>query len=481
MLRGRIPALAIFIPTLSLYLFATSLPRARRLPPPIFDEPTFGGADETLGVDDDEIPEEGKEDVEMLDAETLDGAAKKGERRKTPGGSERGRWRQSKNRQVLYKAEANVSGEIPNNPAAEINQYERIVELLTTLLPVWLLSSNELWMYALIAYNGMSLELDTKDLNIPINTICIPSPLPHPLPPLSPSSPVFMALLIAFFLLLNLLAVDAQPSPGYSPSSSLQPIKFTEGFSNLWGPQHQTISSDQYSATIWLDSSSGSGFKSNNAYRSGYFGASIKLQSGYTAGTNTAFYLSNNQAYPGFHDEVDIEFLGNIEGRPYTLQTNVYVRGSGDGRIIGREMRFHLWFDPTADFHHYAILYNPDEIIFFVDDVPVRRYARKIEATFPERQMWVYGSIWDASTWATDNGRYRTDYRYEPFVAKYTDFMLGGCPESASASCRAVSSSPSGDGLSAEQMAAMQWAQSNYMIYYYCQDSTRDHSLTPEC
>ncbi|RRT41553.1 hypothetical protein B296_00048240 [Ensete ventricosum] len=107
----------------------------------------------------------------------------------------------------------------------------------------------------------------------------------------------------------------------------------------------------------------GSGFKSNRPYRNGYFGASIKLQGGYTAGVNTAFYLSNNQAHPGFHDEVDIEFLGTTPGKPYTLQTNVYVRGSGDGRIIGREMRFHLWFDPTADFHHYAILWNPDEIM----------------------------------------------------------------------------------------------------------------------
>ncbi|XP_074556611.1 putative xyloglucan endotransglucosylase/hydrolase protein 32 [Curcuma longa] len=282
-----------------------------------------------------------------------------------------------------------------------------------------------------------------------------------------------MAFLIALFLpvLLNLLSINAQPSPGYYPSSSLSPIKFTEGYTNLWGPEHQTISPDQYSTTIWLDSKSGSGFKSINSYTNGYFGASIKLQSGYTAGTNTAFYLSNNQAYPGFHDEVDIEFLGNIEGRPYILQTNVYVRGSGDGRIVGREMRFHLWFDPTADFHRYGILWNPDEIIFFVDDVPIRRYARKMEMTFPDRQMWVYGSIWDASSWATDNGRYKTDYRYQPFVARYTNFKIS----------QSVSPSPTGKGLSSAQYAAMQWVQRNYMVYYYCRDYSRDHSLTPEC
>ena len=73
--------------------------------------------------------------------------------------------------------------------------------------------------------------------------------------------------------------------------------------------------------------------------------------------------LSNNEAHPGFHDEVDIEFLGTTFGKPYTLQTNVYIRGSGDGKIIGREMKFHLWFDPTQHFHHYAILWSPKEIM----------------------------------------------------------------------------------------------------------------------
>ncbi|RLN19466.1 putative xyloglucan endotransglucosylase/hydrolase protein 32 [Panicum miliaceum] len=148
--------------------------------------------------------------------------------------------------------------------------------------------------------------------------------------------------------------------------------------------------------------------------------ASIEVQPGYTAGVNTAFYLSNNELYPGNHDEIDMELLGTVPGEPYTLQTNVYVRGTGDGaRLVGREMRFHLWFDPAADFHHYAILWNPDEIVFLVDDVPIRRYERKTTTTtFPDREMWAYGSIWDASDWATDGGRYRADYRYQPLVAR---------------------------------------------------------------
>lgn len=73
--------------------------------------------------------------------------------------------------------------------------------------------------------------------------------------------------------------------------------------------------------------------------------------------------LSNNEDHPGNHDEIDIEFLGTTPDKPYTLQTNVYIRGSGDGNLIGREMKFHLWFDPTRDYHDYAILWTPSEIM----------------------------------------------------------------------------------------------------------------------
>ncbi|XWS59623.1 hypothetical protein CRYUN_Cryun08bG0138000 [Craigia yunnanensis] len=291
-----------------------------------------------------------------------------------------------------------------------------------------------------------------------------------------------MALFLSLLLILLFPSTNADwpPSPGYWPSSKFRPVSFYNGFRNLWGSGHQSV--DQNALTIWLDRTSGSGFKSARPFRSGYFGASIKVQPGYTAGVITAFYLSNNEAHPGFHDEVDIEFLGTTFGKPYTLQTNVYIRGSGDGIIIGREMKFNLWFDPTQGFHHYAIFWSPKEIIFLVDDVPIRRYPRKSAETFPLRPMWVYGSIWDASSWATEDGKYKADYNYQPFVAKFTNFKAGGCSAYAPARCWPVSASPfRSGGLTRQQYRAMKWVQRYHMVYDYCRDRKRNHALTSEC
>jgi xyloglucan:xyloglucosyl transferase len=111
--------------------------------------------------------------------------------------------------------------------------------------------------------------------------------------------PLPVQLLLAFALaLLTTLppqpcaAQQQPPSPGYYPSAALRSLAFSEAYRTLWGPQHQTLSPDGRSLTLWMDRSSGSGFKSARAYRSGYFGASVRVQPGYTAGVNTAFYVS---------------------------------------------------------------------------------------------------------------------------------------------------------------------------------------------
>lgn len=58
------------------------------------------------------------------------------------------------------------------------------------------------------------------------------------------------------------------------------------------------------------------------------------------------------------HCELDFEFLGNVSGEPYALQTNVFAEGVGD-----REQRITLWFDPSIEFHTYGILWNKDLIL----------------------------------------------------------------------------------------------------------------------
>ncbi|KAI5081732.1 hypothetical protein GOP47_0001475 [Adiantum capillus-veneris] len=202
--------------------------------------------------------------------------------------------------------------------------------------------------------------------------------------------------------------------------------RFSSAFANLWSPDHQRVSSDDLYVTLNLDHHSGIGFKSKSSYQYGLFSAAIKLPTNNSAGVAITFYTSNNGIYKHNHDEIDFEFLGVLPGEPFVVQTNVYGNGSTS---IGREQRFHLWFDPTIDFHHYSILWTPNHIVFSIDGVPIRemKNSKELGVQYPSKPMSVYGTIWDASTWATEGGKYKIDFRFSPFSATYKDLVLHGC------------------------------------------------------
>ncbi|XP_043709248.1 probable xyloglucan endotransglucosylase/hydrolase protein 23 [Telopea speciosissima] len=247
-----------------------------------------------------------------------------------------------------------------------------------------------------------------------------------------------------------------------------------QDFTITWGDGRAKMLNNGDLLTLSLDKASGSGFQSNNEYLFGKIDMQIKLVSGNSAGTVTAYYLSSKGAT---WDEIDFEFLGNLSGDPYILHTNVFSQGKGN-----REQQFYLWFDPTADFHTYSILWNPQRIIFSVDGTPIREF-KNLESKgvpFPKNQpMRIYSSLWNADDWATRGGLIKTDWTQAPFTASYRNFNANACvwSSSGSSSCNSNSASSNNNWYAQEldstSQQRLKWVQNNYMIYNYCTDTKR--------
>ncbi|CAI9098533.1 OLC1v1035198C1 [Oldenlandia corymbosa var. corymbosa] len=263
-------------------------------------------------------------------------------------------------------------------------------------------------------------------------------------------------------------------------------INFNEEFEINWGDYRGKILNEGELLTLSLDNISGSGFISKKEFLFGTIDMQIKLVPNNSAGTVTAYYLSS---VGPTHDEIDFEFLGNLSGEPYTVHTNVYTQGKGE-----REQQFHLWFDPTADFHTYSVHWNPSTVIFYVDNVPIREF-KNLESKgvqFPKNQpMKIYSSLWNADEWATRGGQVKIDWAQSPFVASYRGFSarphycsLSSAGDSQPSSCTTSASlSSSSSNVNNDQNLSenldivgerkLRWVQKNYMIYNYCTDTKR--------
>ncbi|XP_010525737.1 PREDICTED: xyloglucan endotransglucosylase/hydrolase protein 20-like [Tarenaya hassleriana] len=244
-----------------------------------------------------------------------------------------------------------------------------------------------------------------------------------------------------------------------------------------WGDGRGKILDNGNLLALSLDQFSGSGFQSKNEFLYGKVEAQIKLVPGNSAGTVTTFYLKS----PGSTwDEIDFEFLGNLSGHPYTLHTNVYTQGRGD-----KEQQFHLWFDPTADFHTYSITWNPQRIIFTVDGIPIREFKNfeSIGVPFPKDQpMRLYASLWEADEWATRGGLVKTDWSHAPFMASYRNYNENGCVWSNGRSSCPADKAWFSQELDFKGKNRVKWVQRRYMVYDYCTDRKRyPQGAPPEC
>lgn len=265
-----------------------------------------------------------------------------------------------------------------------------------------------------------------------------------------------------------------------SVSLNLSIVQFTEAFTSLYNNQNVVPSIDGKSVEISMNqwTTSGSGFISRNAYYYGLFTASIKLPNNrYSAGVVATFYAQSHELN---RDEIDFEFLGHIESEKWVLQTNIYGNGSVNK---GREERYTLPFDPSEDCHNYTILWNTGRIVFYVDDCPIREVenVESMGGDFPSQPMFLYGTIWDGSDWATQNGKYRVDFQHGSFVTSYSSFVINGCRvdqvESTPMECDIALPS----GISDIERSKMNVFRSKYMTYSYCHDTARYRATLPEC
>ncbi|KAL9251140.1 putative xyloglucan endotransglucosylase/hydrolase protein 10 [Drosera capensis] len=227
----------------------------------------------------------------------------------------------------------------------------------------------------------------------------------------------------------------------------------------------------------------GAAVVSKDKFLFGQMDMQIKLIQGDSAGTVVAFYLASDQQN---RDELDFEFLGNLEGQPYILQTNVFADGYDN-----REERINLWFDPTKDFHTYSILWNIYQIVFMVDWVPVRLYRNHKDkgVAFPIQQpMSIEASIWNGENWATEGGKIKIDWTKAPFIASFNNHKIDACVWKGDVkNCSAASSTnwwnqESFSSLTWNQRRLFKWVRKNQLVYDYCQDSKRFNGTLPkEC
>ncbi|KAH7522719.1 hypothetical protein FEM48_Zijuj07G0168300 [Ziziphus jujuba var. spinosa] len=202
---------------------------------------------------------------------------------------------------------------------------------------------------------------------------------------------------------------DPALHPETPPYHKTQPLK---QIAIDYTPDACTHCSDSNSITLVYDHRGGARWRTTTRFLYGTFSSLIQCPKGNTSGLNFNIYLSSMEGDKS-QDEIDFEFLGRDRN---LVQTNYYTTGTGN-----REQIHDLGFDCSDGFHRYVIKWGPDLIEWLIDGKVVRKEEKREGEWFPEKPMYLYASIWDASY--IDEGRWTGKYEGcdAPYVCLYKD------------------------------------------------------------
>ncbi|CAI7934408.1 unnamed protein product [Closterium sp. NIES-54] len=213
----------------------------------------------------------------------------------------------------------------------------------------------------------------------------------------TPSTTVYTAAWTGITVISPLMAEVGQPSNPTPPTpatypASIAPVTLTP-LAVDYCDDHciGCSSSTDGSASIKMDNSCGSRFRSSLPNSFGFFSVDYRCPQGKGSGLVSSFYLSSQEGSK-VQDEIDFEWLGKNNT---VVQTNFYVRGVG-----GNEKLITLGHDCSAAFHNYALYWTNKQLIWYIDFVPVRVLLNTTDidgAPYPSKPSFLYASVWDAS------------------------------------------------------------------------------------
>ncbi|KAG7564921.1 Glycoside hydrolase family 16 [Arabidopsis suecica] len=264
-------------------------------------------------------------------------------------------------------------------------------------------------------------------------------------------------LLMVLVVVAVLAAARGQETTGF--------VTWANNYYQTWGHQALVINKTS-ELQLTLDNNSGSGFESQLIYGSGYFNVRIKAPQTTSTGVITSFYLISRSSR---HDELCFQILGK-NGPPYLLNTNMYLYGEG-----GKDQRFRLWFDPTKDYHSYSFLWNPNQLVFYVDDTPIRVYRKNPDVYYPSVQtMFLMGSVQNGSI---------IDPKQMPYIAKFQASKIEGCQTEFMGieKCTDPKFWWNRKQLSSKEKELYINAKKMYLDYDYCSDRQRYPKVPQEC